>query len=131
MNQFSKTATHISKGLLSFLLLFVFLYSGVIKGYVNQSAEISKPQLCHAQTSKQKHYISVLEDDQTQCQETQISESDSDLDEIAFCRNSFIPANELSFSLPKNAFPKTTFFHEVEKLPLYDLFCNWKFHLLG
>jgi len=120
------------KGVISFLLLFVFLYSGLFRSAILDIPSLVSVETKHvssSSSSKQKQLTAISEEDLTQRQLSQFKKTDSDADdEITFFR-SYSISEKAAFSVKKRAITQLDLFHSAAKIPLYDLFCNWKFHL--
>ncbi len=121
-----------NRGLASTMLLFLFLYAGLVRNSVLVFASTSQNEITVSKAvSKNGTVVYQLDDEDSQNPLTQFKKADNDVDDAEI-------ANDFSFSLKNffNYFEKQTIFRfdpfkSIQKLPLYDLFCNWKFHLLG
>ena len=118
------------KGLTSFVLLFVFLYSGLIRNSIIDVPSVASIEAHHVSPSKQKQFSAISDEDLNQRQLAQFKKVDNDQDdEIAYSKSYFVSIRKMAVSVKKKAISKLDLFHSIAKLPLYDLFCNWKFHL--
>lgn len=116
------------KGYFSLLLLFVFLYSGLVRSYVvtdfsaqpvKKSIQASKNNQVDAQQDHLIIFNAV----------NQLEKSDSESDEFHYDFISFkTVTNSASYVANVTISPKLKFAKAIN-LPLYDLFCKWKFHL--
>lgn len=116
------------KGYFSFLLLFVFLYSGFVRGYVvtdfsfqpvKKSIQASK----NTQFAQQQDYLIVF------TSFNQFENNDSESDDLHHDFISFeTVTTSASYVANVTISPKLKFTKAIN-LPLYDLYCKWKFHL--
>jgi hypothetical protein len=119
------------KGFTSFILLFVFLYSGIIRSSIIDVPSLASIERHHVSPSTQKQFAAISGEDLNQRQLTQFKKVDTDQDdEITLFKNSLVSLCKTGHSAKKKTISKFDSFHSIAKLPLYDLFCNWKFHLL-
>lgn len=117
------------KGYFTFLLAFIVFYSGSLRGLL--AADLSQQVFIPLKhTSKnhtdcdvhQQHAVVVNAVNQSKTIESEIDEVHLDF---------ILPKSVLFdfYFVEKQIF--NPFFKRIKrcKLPLYDLFCNWKFHL--
>lgn len=114
-------------GFFSFLLAFIVFYSGSIRGLL--TADLSSPEIVLLSPSS-KNQSDIHQQQATIFNAVgQIKTLESEIDEV-----------HLDFTFPKSdlftfVFIERQFFCQfptkidVDKLPLYDLYCNWKIHL--
>jgi hypothetical protein len=116
-----------NKGFVTFTLVLFFLFAGVVKGFS------FTPQVQKAKAAKEtsKQFIAA-EDDKEASYTATPQLSDGDADDAGF---TLFPDNDF----PKFLFTKTTgkqngyatvALAQYYAIPLYDLYCNWKFDLL-
>ncbi|NUM80810.1 hypothetical protein HUU42_08395 [bacterium] len=114
-------------GFFSFLLVFVVLYTGSIRGLL--AADLSSHEVVHLK-SNQKDQSDVHQQHLTISNAVgQVKTLESEIDEV-----------HLDYIFPKSVFftfisVENQLFDQIlngtkaHRLPLYDLFCNWKIHL--
>lgn len=114
-------------GFFSFLLAFIVFYSGSIRGLL--TTDLTSPKVVHLSPSS-KNQSDIHQQKATIFNAVgQIKTLESEIDEVHF-----------DFTFPKSdlftfVFIERQFFCQfltkinVDKLPLYDLYCNWKIHL--
>lgn len=120
-----------TKELVAFFFVFIFLYAGVIRGIITSEVACCMPNNAqkHSETKAtiyaQTNYFNTLSI-ANQYKEKGESESDEVHFDFEISFSSYSPFLFLSFA---------RFFSTAEisrviyfKLPLYDLFCNWKLH---
>ena len=117
------------KGYFSLLLLFVFLYSGTVRSYVVNdfsALPVKKSIQAHknTQVAQQQDFLIIF--NAVNQFENNDSESDDLHDEfISFESKAVIDFFQANLTLSwQLQFAKTI------NLPLYDLYCKWKFHLV-
>lgn len=118
------------KGLFSFLLVVVVLYTGSIKGFLaadlllNEVAHQKHYSGNHSQCDIHTNHTNVFSAvDQAKSTEAEIDEAHLDF--------IFLKSDLFTFILvEKQYFCQFLNKIKVHKLPLYDLYCNWKFHLI-
>lgn len=116
------------KGFFSFLLLFVFLYSGFVRSYVVtdfSSQPVKKSFQAHknTQVAQQHDHLIIFN------AVNQFKKNDSESDDLHQDFISFEIVKPIDFFEENVTIsPKLKFVKSIN-LPLYDLFCKWKFHL--
>ena len=113
-----------NKGFVAFLLLFSFLTTGFAKGL-----SINLPS--HGSASKKqvaKQMFSVAEDDASQ---SFLDKFDGDTDDADLFFHEPFPAQKFTFAETISIVTKPAYslYSENYNVALYDLYCNWKFHL--
>jgi len=124
-----KSVLEKNKGLFSFLLVFVVLYTGSIRGLL--FADLAQNHVTSQKHSSNNHSECDIHAAHTAIftAVNQAKTTESEIDEV-----------HLDFTFPKPnvftlVFEERQFFCQfpteinVDKLPLYDLYCNWKIHL--
>lgn len=124
-----KTITREYKGLISFVLLLLFLYSGLIRSSIVAVPSATSIEVFYLNSSKEKQFTAISDEDLNQRQVAQFKKAENDQDEIYLIKNYFASIRKVAVSTKKKAICKLDLFHSIAKIPLYDLFCNWKFHL--
>ena len=125
-----KSAIQANRRLTSLLLLFFFLYAGLFRNSVINLSLGTKSEFVHKKSSSKKVEFSQSDEDSNQGFQNQFKKTDSDLDDAEMASNfSFSLRNTVAF-YQSHDFSRFDSFKSFSKLPLYDLFCNWKFHLL-
>lgn len=117
------------KGVTSILFVFIFLYSSSFRGYttseVVQAQPTQKNKFAHekANFSSLENKISGLSFiEQLQKDESESNEIDLDISIGIYFRSIIINSKVFSDFYQSQ---DTNFL----KIPLYDMFCKWKFHL--
>lgn len=126
-----KTVKDISnnhKGYYSFLLLFVFLYSGFVRSYVVtdfSTQPVKKSIQTHKNTevAQQHDYLIIFN------AVNQLEKNDSESDDLHHDFISFETVTPIDFFEANVTISPKLKFAKAINLPLYDLFCKWKFHL--
>ncbi len=130
---FSNRVVRKQKEITSFLLVLVFLYAGLFRSVFTSDAEDIVPNYAsHDSDTKsnlstqQNHFNGFSITNQYKDKgESEIDEAHVDF-EVTFTSHSpftFLPYQKFISSNELNRF-------DFLKKPLYDLFCNWKFHLI-
>ncbi|RAR47863.1 hypothetical protein [Flavobacterium lacus] len=117
-----------NKGLFSLLLVFIVLYTGSVRGLL--LAELDQNQLTSQKNSPNNFSECDIHSSRTVAftAVNQAKTTESEIDEV-----------HLDFTFPKPnvftlVFEERQFFFQfltkiiVDKLRLYDLYCNWKIH---
>ena len=121
------------KGFASLLFIFIFLYSGILRGvittdvidYVSNYAQHDS-ETKSTFSAQQNHFNGFSIANQNK------EKSESETDEAHFNFQFSFSSHSPFIFLP---YPKLSGSFEVNRIntlkqPLYDLFCNWKFHLI-
>ncbi|WP_276978867.1 hypothetical protein [Flavobacterium filum] len=116
------------KGYFSFLLLFVFLYSGFVRSYVvtdfsSQPVKKSIQAYKNTQVAQQHDHLIIFN------AVNQLEKSDSESDDLHHDYISFEKATTIASYVANVTISPKLKFAKAINLPLYDLFCKWKFHL--
>lgn len=116
------------KGYFSFLLLFVFLYSGTVRSYVVTdffALPVKKSNQAHknTQVAQQQYHLIIFN------AVNQFEKNDSESDDLHHDFISFEKITPLEFFDTKVSLSPQLKFAKAINLPLYDLYCKWKFHL--
>lgn len=116
------------KGFFSFLLLFVFLYSGFVRSYVvtdfsSQPVKKSIQASENTQVAQQQDHLIIFN------AVNQFEKNDSESDDLHHDFISFETVTPVDFFQSKVTISSKLKFAKAINLPLYDLFCKWKFHL--
>ena len=116
-----------NKGFITFWLVLFFFTAGFAKSFVSVFPSNEKSGTFH--TSLSKHVLTTASDDNASLSLIdQLKDSDGNDLEFAFFGNYAFP----QFCAPVTAgqnFAEFTSYHKTYSVPLYDLYCNWKFHL--
>ncbi len=116
------------KGYFSLLLLFVFLYSGFVRSYVVtdfSTLPVKKLIQAHKSTevdAQQDHLIIFNA-------VNQLEKNDSESDDLHHDLISFETVTTSASYVANDTISPKLKFAKAINLPLYDLFCKWKFHL--
>ena len=117
-----------NKGLVAFWLVLFFLSAGLSKSFVSAISLHAKKEVAAHSTFSKHALTTAAEDDSSLSFLDQLKDSDSDDVEFAFFGNYYnspvipIVANE-------HKFPQFEAYNNIYSGQLYDLYCNWKFHL--
>lgn len=130
---FSNRIVRKQKEIISFLLVFVFLYTGLFRSvFISDVVEIVPNYANHDSDTKsnlsikQNHFIGFSILNQYK------DKGESEIDEVHLdFEVTFISHTPFTF-LPYQKFVSSNELNRLNflKKPLYDLFCNWKFHLI-
>lgn len=126
-----KSIIQANRGIVSVTLLFFFLYAGLFRTSVINISLGTKSEVAYKKsTAKSTTEFSQSDDGDSQNLPAQYKKGENDLDDVeAILSDDFSFKNRVAFFQNPDFFSFETF-QAVSKLPLYDLFCNWKFHLL-
>lgn len=126
-----KSIIQANRGIVSVTLLFFFLYAGLFRTSVINLSLGTKSEVAYKKTAETfASEFTQSDDDDSQNLPAQYKKVDNDLDDVeAILNENFSFKNTIATFLNHNFFSFETF-QAFSKLPLYDLFCNWKFHLL-
>ena len=121
------------KRLSSFLFVFIFLYSGIIRGIITFDDEDFIPNYAQHDSETKSNFSTQLNHFNALSIVNQYKEkSESEIDEVHFdieiCFSSHAPLQFLPYL--KSLTSKGLSWVNDYKLPLYDLYCTWKFHLI-
>ena len=117
----------------SFLFVFIFLYSGIIRGVLTSGAENYTPNYTQHDSDAKSNISTQHNHFNNLSIVNQYKEkSESETDEAHFDFGFTFTSHSLFTFLP---YPNLSRFIELNwintlKQPLYVLFCNWKFHLI-
>lgn len=117
---------------MSFLFVFIFLYSGIVRGVLTSDLNDDVPNYEHHDSDSKStfstHHTYLngfgIANQYKEKSESETDEAHFDF-ELSFTSNSllaFLPFRSDFSSINLN---RVNFLQQ----PLYDLFCNWKFHL--
>lgn len=117
-----------NKGIISFCLVLFFLTAGFAKSFasglpfnVKKATRITFVKQVVNQVKQQGSRFSFLD---------QLKDSDADDFEFALFGNYTAP-NSLPVVDTKQKFAEFASYNNIYSNSLYDLYCNWKFHLLN
>ena len=116
---------NIRKELISFWLLLFFLTSFNAANIVSFFEDVRASNIHHVE--KGKYIVSEAVDESVL---SSLQLKDSDIDDIEFTYYGH-ESSEKTAVLPaeQHNFVQETQNYTAYKVPLYDLYCNWKFHL--
>lgn len=120
----------VNRGLASLFFLFFFLYSihaRTFTGYFSATSKKAVVENVTAKANTANGLLLTLDNSADYDDENSYSESEIDDVDFVFFTNCF---SSIAFLF----FKEISFFtlrekEQSSKLPLYDLYCNWKFHL--
>jgi hypothetical protein len=121
------------KGLSSFLFVFIFLYSGIIRGIITFDDEDFIPHYAHNDSDSESNFSTQLNHFNNVSIVNQFKEkSESEIDEVHFDIEIYFSSHAPLQFLPylKYLTSKGLSWFNNFKLHLYDLYCTWKFHLI-
>lgn len=114
-------------GFFSFLLAFLVFYSGSVRGLL--TADLSSPKVVHSSPSS-KNQSDIHQQQATIFNAVgQAKTLESEIDEVHL---DFIFPKSVFFtfiSVENQLFDQILNGRKAHRLPLYDLYCNWKIHL--
>lgn len=114
------------------MLVFLFLYAGLIRNSIlvfSSNSHDSEITISKA-TQENGDLVYQIDDEDSQNLLAQFKKVDNDIDDAEIAHEfSFTPKNFLNHYERQIDF-RFDPFKSIQQLPLYDLFCNWKFHLL-
>lgn len=126
-----KSTIQANRSLASLLLVFVFLYAGLVRNSVrNLSLDTNSEFVYKKANSKAGVEITQSDDGAAQGLVNQFKKVDNDLDDAEVAPNFGLSLTNPIALYQSHDFFRCDVFRSLSKLPLYDLFCNWKFHLL-
>ena len=123
-----------NKGFISLSLMLLFLNAGLSRFFVFSLPSIHKAiEAPHygsdaSNETTSKHLLSALDESDVGFIDQLKKDIDADDVEFVFFGN-FSPKTLIPHFV-KHEFSEFISYHNIYKIPLYDLFCNWKFHLL-
>ena len=118
-----------NKGFAAFLLLFVFLNAGFMKGITGSIAATSqKTETARHNSTSKFDIVAASEGDSGSGFFDQLKK-DIDPDDTDFILFGTIFTKLFSEVQEQHQFADVTNNPEPYSVPLYDLYCNWKFHL--
>lgn len=115
--------------LLFIVLLFAFFCSGLIRNAIVNSSNFVSIETCHALPFKQKQFSVVSVEDLNDYQEVLFKKTHTNLNDLLLVKKCFVSIGKMIVFDKKETNFKLHLFYLFLKLPLYDLFCNWKYHL--
>ncbi len=125
-----KSVIQANRSLTSLLLLFFFLYAGLFRNSVINLSLGTKSEFVHKKSSSKTVEFSQSDEDSNQGFQNQFKKTDSDLDDAEMASSFSLSLQKYVAFYQSHDFFRFDIFKSLSKLPLYDLFCNWKFHLL-
>jgi len=127
-----KSIIQANRGIASVTLLFFFLYAGLFRTSVINLSLGTKSEVTYKKSSAKTstEFIQSDGDDDSQNLPAQYKKGDNDLDDAEAILNGDFSFKNAVALFQNHDFFSFDVFQAVSKLPLYDLFCNWKFHLL-
>lgn len=125
-----KSVIQANRSLTSLLLLFFFLYAGLFRNSVINLSLGTKSEFVHKKSSSKTVEFSQSDEDSNQGFQNQFKKTDSDLDDAEMASSFSLSLQKYVAFYQSRDFFRFDIFKSLSKLPLYDLFCNWKFHLL-
>jgi hypothetical protein len=112
-----------NKGLISFWLLLFFITATSARNFVTLFQDIHKG---NNHSKEAKCILSAADESDLGT----ISLKDSDVDDVEFTYyGNYISKKHVILPAEKHNFIPETEHFSAYKIPLYDLYCNWKFHL--
>lgn len=120
-----------NRSITSLLLLFFFLYAGLFRNSIINLSFGTKSEFVNQKANiKAEAEFSQADEDSTQVLQNQFKKTDTDLDDAELASNFCLSLKNPIAFYQSHDFFRFDIFKSFFKLPLYDLFCNWKFHLL-
>lgn len=121
------------KEFVSFLFVFIFLYSGIVRGVITTDTEDYTPNYVrHDSDTKSNISVQLNHFNALSIVNQYKEKGEAETDEVHFDFEIFFSSHAPLRFLPyPNSFTsKGLAWVNNFKLPLYDLYCNWKFHLI-
>jgi len=126
-----KSIIQANRGLVSVTLLFFFLYAGLFRTSVINLSLGTKSEVAYQKsTAKATPEFTQSDTDDSQNIPAQFKKAENDLDDVEAVLNEEVSFQNAVALFRIHHFFSLETFQGISKLPLYDLFCNWKFHLL-
>jgi len=126
-----KSIIQANRGIVSVTLLFFFLYAGLFRTSVINLSLGTKSEVTYKKSiAKSTTEFTQSDDDDSQDLPAQYKKGENDLDDAEAILNDYFSFKNCVALFQNHDFFSFETFQAVSKLPLYDLFCNWKFHLL-
>ena len=127
MNRLRKIINN-NKGVVAFLLVLFFLTAGLSKSLISaMSLNAKKETATHNTLSK--HALTPADGAESSLSFLdQLKDTDTDDVEFAFFGN-YINPSFLPNVAKEHKFPQFVAYNNIYSGQLYDLYCNWKFHL--
>lgn len=121
-----RTAVNRNKGFFSLWLLLCFLSAATARNIVPVFQEVNSTERAH-DSKQDKYEISASEGDSAL---GTLSPKDSDVDDVEFTYyGNYSTQKSTEFPTQQHDFAEITENSYSYNIPLYDLYCNWKFHL--
>jgi hypothetical protein len=116
-----------NKGFISLLLIFLFLAAGLTRNLIFTLPSIHKAEASHFNSSSKYLLTAATGEESGQSFLDQLKDSDADDVEVLFFSNYITKL--IIPPAAKHEFSDFTPYRSLYRVPLYDLYCNWKFHL--
>lgn len=121
-----RTVVKKNKGLFSLWLLLSFITAATARNIAPVFQELSATE--KAQNLHPSKYSVTAAADESAF--NNLSPKDSDADDIEFiCFDDYTNKKSIAFPVNQHDFIEIADFYSGYSIPLYDLYCNWKFHL--
>lgn len=121
------------KSTFAFLLIFVFIYAGIFRNAVVGSASANRYSIQYAQKQNSPKFLSTrITSPGKLSLVDEMNKTDKDLGDLEFDAVDFSDSTGLNLFFKRSKFTshRLAVLYSQLTLPLYDLFCKWKFHLL-
>lgn len=121
-----RTVVNSNKGLFSLWLLLFFLTAATGRNVVPAFQDLHHTEKTH-HFKLGKYDVSAAADESDL---GSLSPKDSDVDDVEFTYyTNYSNQKSVVVSVEQHNFAKVTEHASCYSIPLYDLYCNWKFHL--
>ena len=122
-----------NKSIFAFSLIFVFVYAGIFRNAVIGSASANTYSIQYTQKQNSPKFLSTkITSPGKLSLVDEMNKTDKDLGDLEFDAVDFSDSTGLNLFFKRSKFTSHQLeaLHSQLTLPLYDLFCKWKFHLL-
>jgi hypothetical protein len=119
-----------NKGFMTLWLILVFLNAGLTKSFLSSSVSTSNKEeaVAHHNTGS-KHDITATSDEESGISFIDQLKKGTDSDDLEFVFFADLLSKPNIPHLTKYEFSEFGPYRTIYRVPLYDLYCNWKFHL--
>lgn len=117
-----------NKGFFSFWLLLFFLTGFTARNFVYTLPQNHKTEAAHHIPSGKPVVSLLVSGGASQSLLDQLQDSDSDDIEVSYYAD--IVSKNITLPVSEHEFAEFAPYNSIYRVPLYDLYCNWKFHLI-
>lgn len=117
-----------NKGFITFWLILFFLNAGFIRNFITSATpSTDKAEIAHHDTGA-KHDLTATSDEDSGASFFDQFKKDADSDDVEFVFFGNFSSKTLTYSQDQHEFSEIGMHPDMYRIPLYDLYCNWKFH---